>query len=339
MYRVEDYAFNCQDKFDRRQITAGDGFVFSTLAYAELDTYNIPFPSPLKDFSTHLGCRPILLVCAGSERFSDVVVLTQKTVFSEEPHCQFSGTAFRVENKLFVSYRGTDETVAGWLEDFEMISDPCVPSQKYAVEFLNEVAEKYDGDVYISGHSKGGNCAVYAGAFCNESVRKRVKKIYCFDGPGVLPEVRNTAEYQETLPKIEKYVPKMSFFGMFLNWTDPVIPTCCHGFWFLQHDHYAWYIDNDGNMANGKKLSWVAKKTRIVFHRIISSMSKAERKTFSKIAEDALVYANVTSMYAMSFSSILRLVKYLFTLKNRNERRFGRWLLRELVFCTLSPLK
>ena len=338
MKNVWDYANNSNEPFDRREISAGDGLVFSAIAYDEFSNYSLPLPARVVDYGGIPECRPIMHACAASKRFSDVEILCQSTVFTEKPHCQFSGTACRINNVLFVSYRGTDETVSGWLEDFDMIHTPCVPAQKFAVEFLNDVAKKNSGDIYLSGHSKGGSCAVYAAAFCDPSIQDRIKKVYSFDGPGLLPELKCKSAYKEMVPKIEVYVPKMSFFGMFFLGSNTVIPTYCRGFWFLQHDHYAFMINDDGTMASGGKLSFISKKTAVVFHRLLSCLSKKERETFSKIAEDALVYAKVTSMYSMSFDNIIKLLKYLLTLKNKDERKFGRWLLRELLFCVLSPI-
>lgn len=67
---------------------------------------------------------------------------------------------------FYLSFRGTDDTLAGWKEDFDLACMPEVPAQKKAVAYLTEVARQYPRQkLRLGGHSKGGNLAVYAGVF------------------------------------------------------------------------------------------------------------------------------------------------------------------------------
>ncbi len=339
MFNVGEYALNAEQTFAERPITDGDGMVFSAIAYGELPDIDIPFPtSPIDYVATN--CRPVVLSCALSKRFADIKFLRQKNLFSEKPHCQFSGTAILFdENKIFIGFCGTDETVAGWLEDFDMIVDTEIPSQKAALEFANKIARDYpDKELYLGGHSKGGNIAVYAATFIDQEYSGRVKKVYNLDGPGFLPEVRNCKRYKDILPKVEKLVPNMSFFGMMLLGNDPVIPCKCRRFWFLQHDHYSWNISRDGEIQKGK-LRYVAKKTAKLFHRLITCLSPEEKRMFVDVAERALYYGEVTSMYSMSLRSLVRTFKYILCLKNKKERKFLRFLLHELFIGIVFPIR
>ncbi len=340
MYKnVAEYAKYAEKSFSERPFCSGDAMVFSSIAYSTLPINVVKLPAKPVDFLV-TECHPTLSNCAISKRFSDIVILEQKIVFSEQPHCQFSGTAIQFDGNVFIGFCGTDESVAGWLEDFDLLSNKQIPSQKYGLEFTQFVAKKYaDKPIYLGGHSKGGNIAVYSAVFSSTEIKARIKEIYSFDGPGFLPEIRSLKSYKEILPKVSKMVPKMSFFGMMLNGNDPVIPCKCKGFWFLQHDHYAWYIDSDGNMTDGKKLGYLADKTRRLFHKMINCLSPEEKKLFVDIAENALRYAEVISMYNMSLRSITRLIHYLFHLKNPKEKAFAKWLKNEVLLGIFFPVR
>ncbi|MGN0109751.1 MAG: Mbeg1-like protein [Bifidobacterium sp.] len=70
---------------------------------------------------------------------------------------------------LYVAFRGTDGTLLGWKEDFNMAFRCPVPSQESAAKYLSSILDRSAGvpggdapAVMVGGHSKGGNMAVYA---------------------------------------------------------------------------------------------------------------------------------------------------------------------------------
>ncbi|MBO4539575.1 MAG: DUF2974 domain-containing protein, partial [Clostridia bacterium] len=193
-------------------------------------------------------------------------------------------------------------------------------------------------EIYLGGHSKGGQVATYAAAFCDEKVKNRIKKVYNFDGPGVLPEIRYSPEYKYVLKKTEKYVTAPSLIGMILTGSDPVIPASSFGFWMQKHDHFSWYVHDNGKMVVLNKLHPIALKTKRVFQKIISVLSWDERKMFADIAERTLVYAEIDNIYAMRPRSIHRIFHYLLLrVTDPVEKKFLKWLRREFVIGFLSP--
>ena len=47
------------------------------------------------------------------------------------------------DRTLYLSFRGTDDTLAGWKEDFELACMPEVPAQKKAVAYTEAVAKQF----------------------------------------------------------------------------------------------------------------------------------------------------------------------------------------------------
>lgn len=192
----------------------------------------------------------VLEAAAKSRRFKSLVMCAyvNKIDFSNEE--QFSAITFLLKPKgkftkascPFVVFRGTDDTIVGWKEDFNLALNTGVPSQQDAVDYVNVIAKNCKGKICIAGHSKGGNLAVYAGAFLNKSYRKRLKRVYNFDGPGFTSQVMDTPEYKAAKPKIRSWYPHFSVVGMFFEHLKEytVVDSVQHG--IMQHDAMSWQV-------------------------------------------------------------------------------------------------
>ena len=179
-----------------------------------------------------------------SKRFGKMIVTQYVNKINAEQEKQFSATTVILpDNTIFVTYRGTDATIVGWKEDFNMCFKSHIASQKDAVEYLNMVSKKYKRLIRIGGHSKGGNLAVYAAMFTNSKVKKRIINIYNNDGPGFDDEIIKTKEYKEILPKVHTYIPQSSVIGRLLNHEEKytVVQSIQKG--IMQHDLYSWQLE------------------------------------------------------------------------------------------------
>lgn len=179
-----------------------------------------------------------------SERFGKMIVTQYVNKINAEQEKQFSATTVILpDNTIFITYRGTDATIVGWKEDFNMCFKSHIASQKDAVEYLNMASKKYKRPIRIGGHSKGGNLAVYAAMFTNPKVKKRIINIYNNDGPGFDDEIIKTKEYKEILPKVHTYIPQSSVIGRLLNHEEKytVVQSIQKG--IMQHDLYSWQLE------------------------------------------------------------------------------------------------
>ena len=185
-------------------------------------------------------------ILAKSVRFGKVKLTNFVNKVEPEAEKQFSAiTIILPDNTIYVSFRGTDNTIIGWKEDFNMSFSELVPSQLDAVKYLDKVAKKYNNKLRVGGHSKGGNLAVYAGAFCKPETKKKILKVYNNDGPGFSDKVIESIEYKEILGKVHTYIPQTSVIGRLLKHKEKttIIKSIETG--IMQHDLYSWQVMGD----------------------------------------------------------------------------------------------
>ena len=179
-----------------------------------------------------------------SKRFGDMQALEYTNKIEPETEEQFSATTIILpDNTIYVSYRGTDNTVIGWKEDLNMSFKSHIASQKDAKEYLENIAKKYPTKkIRTGGHSKGGNLAVYASIFANNKIQKRIINVYNNDGPGFNEDITNTEEYKNMINKVTTYIPQDSVFGMLLNHEEKykIVQSTAKG--LMQHDVYSWQV-------------------------------------------------------------------------------------------------
>ncbi len=183
---------------------------------------------------------------AASERFGNIKLNHYIDLVSNKWEMQFSAvTAELAEGVTHVMFRGTDETVVGWKEDFNMSFMTPVPAQVKAVDYLHYAAERIKGDFSVGGHSKGGNLAVYSAMKCSRLVRERISLIYSQDGPGFTKETLEDADFDQIKDRIRKYVPHSSIIGMLLQSQEDYKVIEARSIGILQHDPFNWVVEDD----------------------------------------------------------------------------------------------
>lgn len=156
---------------------------------------------------------------------------------------QFSAVTFLLEDgSMYVAYRGTDETIVGWKEDFNMAFLSPVPGQEYAVKYLHMVTSRLPRDFYMGGHSKGGNLALYAAMRCVPQVQDRIIKIYSMDGPGFRPEVLEKLDFGRIEERTCKILPHSSLVGMLFEKDIRYQVVESHTFGLAQHNPFTWLV-------------------------------------------------------------------------------------------------
>ena len=185
----------------------------------------------------------LLPALAASRRFGDLPIGFFGCKLDEVRQTQFAALTVELAEDLHVIvFRGTDNTVVGWKEDMNMSFRCPVPGQEMAVEYVRRVAGKTGGRLILCGHSKGGNLAVYAGAFCGEELQARIDAVYNYDGPGFYGDVLAAAGYERISGRIHTYVPQFSVVGMLLGHPEghTVVHSANTG--LMQHDVYSWEV-------------------------------------------------------------------------------------------------
>lgn len=182
---------------------------------------------------------------AGS-RFSDLLLNYYVNEIDEKSETQFSAVTYILnDGTVYVAYRGTDETIVGWKEDFNMAFLSPVPGQEYSVEYLDAVAARIEGPFYLGGHSKGGNLAVYSAMRCAPPVQERIIKIYNLDGPGFRPEVLEVCHYERIRDRVDKILPHSSLVGMLFESDMNFRVVESRSLGLMQHDPFTWLVEKD----------------------------------------------------------------------------------------------
>ena len=250
--------------FDRDEFNEVDNLIFSVLAYLKFEKIfpgeTNGKPRPLNQAAqwfketvpeaTSKERRPffkyiqqLLNKAAHSQRFRSIQLSNYVNHVDYEKSKQFSAIVFSINDRRhFIAFRGTDNTLAGWKEDFYMSFLDEVPAQKQAVIYMNQVMSRLAGKFYLGGHSKGGNLAVYAAAHATRAERERILAIYNNDGPGFQTRVTQSLGYQSILAKTSTLIPKSSVVGMLLEHGEEyrVVGSSATG--LLQHDAFSWQV-------------------------------------------------------------------------------------------------
>ena len=179
---------------------------------------------------------------ARGKRFAGTKLCNYLKLTDKEKATQVSAITFLLEDgTTYVAFRGTDSTLVGWKEDLNLSYLEETEGQKRAVEYLNE-AGKDAKVILVGGHSKGGNFAVYASAFCEKEVQDKITCVYSNDGPGFREEVLEREGYQRILPKVVSIVPDASVVGMLLSSKSKPRVIKSKAIGILQHDGFTWEI-------------------------------------------------------------------------------------------------
>lgn len=188
----------------------------------------------------------------GSKRFSELRMFDYINEVCKEEETQFSAITFVLPNNIMVvTFRGTDETMLGWKEDFEMALKKPVTGHLLSAMYLNHIYKYYYKPgirLMVAGHSKGGNLAMYSAMYADSSVREAVEKIYSFDGPGFRPEIIPAEAGDAVRKKTVRIIPKSSPIGLWFNTADEATVIEAKSVGALQHNPYNWII-KDGNFV------------------------------------------------------------------------------------------
>ena len=298
--------------FSQVKFGAVDGVILSALTFIDFSAIgggdDIKLADAIKDYcidrkydSVEFGLvvsavKTNRLFCktGRTKRFGGITV-SDFVDYTEEEECvQFAAMTYHISDELMVvAFRGTDDSVIGWHEDCRMAYLDEVPAQRMAVEYLEHMAEKYEGKrIYVVGHSKGGNLTLYSCLKCSEGVAKRIVKAFCYDGPGLAKEAFETERYEAMKKRIDIFLPQSATVGVMFCRGDRYTVIHSDGRGIFQHDPFTWEL-NGPRFKALTELSAVGKIHETRFRERMDELSAAEKReavetVFTSIAESGV---------------------------------------------------
>ena len=235
-------------------------------------------------------------VIADAPRFQSLKFFGVVSEWDKDTTKQFAAVTVEVEPSVrLVVFRGTDETLIGWKEDFLMTYSPLVAAQTDAKEYLAKQASLWGGDLMVSGHSKGGNLAIYAAATQEEDVQLRIVDIFCFDSPGLYRSVLETKGYQNIVPLAMRYIPQDSLVGLMLESEVPYVIVKSNATGAMQHSAMTWEIE-DGQFIKMEKLTKNSQLNDQTFKKWTESVSDEELELFWNVFFELLFSVGIDTV-------------------------------------------
>ncbi len=244
----------------------------------------------------------VLRDMADSRRFGNLYLSDYRNEIDEDLQKQFAAVQIHLEENLYyLAFRGTDETIVGWQEDFNMVYIPEVPSERRAVEYLQDALERREnagnqkGRFYIGGHSKGGHLAVYAAVQCFTEFREQIIQVFNNDGPGVSAVMAAAEEYRELLPRLVSYIPEQSFFGLMLIHEETAYTVKSSRSGLLQHDCLSWEVLGT-EFVKVQGVAPQSRETNDGLKNWLSDLTVEERKEIVELIFNSLSLAGIRTI-------------------------------------------
>lgn len=185
----------------------------------------------------------LLYQASQTVRFGLTRMVCYRDLFIPEQETQFAAVTFLLDDgSAFLAFRGTDYSLVGWKEDFNMSFQQTVPAQRLSLQYTRDVAAEYMQPLRLGGHSKGGNLAVFAAARSSPMLQQRILEVYNNDGPGFTKYMMGDPGYLAMVPRIKTFIPQSSVIGMLLEHEEPYTVIRSKSVSLLQHDPYSWEV-------------------------------------------------------------------------------------------------
>lgn len=232
------------------------------------------------------------------KRFQEMKVVAAVRVYEKAPAVQFEAATFLLpDGKIVVLFKGTDDTLTGWKEDFDILTKKGIPSNNLSIEYLEKAAKKFDSNIIVCGHSKGGFIAQYAALYSSKEVRDRIEVVYNDDGPGFWDYSYLESEtYAEMLPKYRHFVPQSSFIGMMLaHDNDYEIIKSNQILGPLQHDLNSWQFSGK-KLVRAEELTDMGKMNDGVLRDLVGGLDDESEKVLDTVLDKVLSGVNQTGL-------------------------------------------
>ena len=246
------------------------------------------------------GDKDLIKNLGNSIRFKNMIVTDYVKNNDKEIEKQFSAITIHIsDNEMYLSFLGTDKTILGWKEDFNLSFMKNIPAQIEGLNYLNQIAKKYPNKkIRIGGHSKGGNVAVYSALETENNIQNRIIKVYNYDGPGFDKKTVQNNKNEKIINRVRTYIPQDSIIGRILEHQEKYQVIQSNEKGIYQHDIYSWQVlgtkmikedkvTDSSELINETIREWLENTTpehrKIFFDGVFEVFYSTEANTFGDI--------------------------------------------------------
>lgn len=254
--------------------------------------------------------RAFASAAARSRRLSRMRLTWYVNDVSAQENKQFSAVTFLLEDgSAYVAFRGTDEHFVGWTEDIALTYLHTTPSQKAGLAYLERAAALTPRPLYVGGHSKGGNVALYAAMHCSAAARSRIRRVFNNDGPGLLDFDPQNPGFLDVQARLCTFMPQASTVGMLLanHVHVQVVHSSALG-GVNQHDPFSWQVEGNAFLREEKGFTPGARYVARTLNDWIFSLQPVQRETFGRAFAIILRAAGVEQVQDLTPRRMLSMV-------------------------------
>ena len=325
MANIFDYLTDVQyDSFYDIPLNELDVLALTELTYLPFDNLLDQPVNRLSDVATRVPRESTMLTnkerlqlldqLAQHKRFRNCKLSNFINEIDTEQQKQFAAMTYRLNlDTYLIVFRGTDDSIIGWKEDFHLTYMKEIPAQKQALEYLEDFFKQHPKQkVLLAGHSKGGNLAVFAASQIQPELQEKISAVYTYDAPGLQAHLTETTGYQDVIPKFHRYVPQGSIIGMMLEIPDKKIvvrSTALGG--LAQHDTFSWQVE-DKHFVQLDETNSDSQQVDTTFKEWVETVPDTELQLYFDLFFGIILDAGISSINDLSSFKVIEHIHHLF---------------------------
>ena len=259
-----------------------------------------------------------------SRRFASLSLSNYRSVLDKEVEKQFAAMIFSLPELDYhqLVFRGTDDSVIGWKEDFQLTYSREIPAHRSAMTFLEDHLPNLSGRITVSGHSKGGNLALYSAVQSSPSLREKIAELLLLDSPGLMKSLLEKPSYQELKAKMTVIRPQDSVVGIMLYWDRPAQLVAAEGIGFAQHNALTWEVDLTTNdFVYVDQPTDLSQRLEETFQEWIETLPNQQLKQVCDLVFDTILDSGIESLDDIGIQALPQLGQMLQEFGNLSDKQ------------------
>lgn len=259
-----------------------------------------------------------------SRRFASLSLSNYRSVLDKEVEKQFAAMIFSLSELDYhqLVFRGTDDSVIGWKEDFQLTYSREIPAHRSAMTFLEDHLPNLSGRITVSGHSKGGNLALYSAVQSSTALREKIAELLLLDSPGLMKSLLEKPSYQELKAKMIVIRPQDSVVGVMLYWDRPAQLVAAEGIGFAQHNALTWEVDLTTNdFVYEDQPTELSQRLEETFQEWIETLPNQELKQVCDLVFDTILDSGIESLDDIGIQALPQIGQMLQEFGNLSDKQ------------------